>query len=418
MTMLARFSDHTLRIAAWVATAFFPATVLGSIPVALAARPASSASWDSGLLGDFLFGMVVLSFPLAGFLILRQQPRNRIGWLLESIGFVWGLGFLTDTYATIGLVVAPGSLPGASAVAGATAGNWAPGIGLMAIFLILLFPDGRLPSRRWRPVAWVAGFAVVVVPVLIALSSPRLENSALPPLHNPVAWGQGRQIMTLLTYATLPLIPLSVLAAATSLVLRFRRSSGVERLQLKWLATSGAVVALLYLLAMVAPLLAAVTPFQTNGSAGVESFQTAAMSSFVLMPLAIAVAVLRHRLYGIDTVINRALVYGSLTVSLAAVYIGSVLLLQLLLSPVSGHSDLAVAGSTLAVAALFRPARKRFQVAVDRRFYRSRYDAARTLDDFAARLRHEVDLDAVAKDLSGTVNGTVQPAHLSLWIRT
>jgi len=287
----------------------------------------------------------------------------------------------------------------------------------MGIFLVLLFPDGTLPSPRWRPVAWIAGLTLVAVPVLIALSSQKLENSALPALDNPLAWKRGTHFLEALTFVTLPLIPLSFLAAASSLVLRFRRSSGVERLQLKWLATAGAVVALLYLLAMAASLATLVPPFQSGAKAWVSATQTAAIVSFMLLPTAIAVAILRHRLYDIDVVINRTLVYGALTLTLAASYAGSVLLLQGLLSPITQQSDLAVAASTLLVAALFQPARRRIQSAVDRRFYRSRYDAARTLDAFATRLRSELDLDAIGSDLRSTAVNAVHPEHVSLWIR-
>ena len=412
-----RVSDRTLRGAAWVATGFLPATVLVSVPVDLLRASSSGSSWDSGAVGDYTFLLVTLSFPLVGFFILRRQPRNRIGWLLAGVGVVWGLGVLADAYSVYGLVVAPGSLPGAGIVAGAAGGSWAPGIGLMGTFLILLFPDGRLPSPRWRTVAWVAAGSIVVLTVTIAVSPGKLDSTSLPPMDNPIGWERGEPALIVLLAVSLPLIPLSILACAFSLVQRFRRSSGTERLQLKWLATAGAFVACLYLTTMIATFTTSDMPWQNGNPVWVDVIQTLSIASFVLIPASIGVAVLRHNLYEIDTVINRTLVYGLLTVSLAAVYIGSVLLLQLLLDPFTARSDLAVAGSTLAVAALFGPARKRFQSTVDRRFYRSRYDAARTLDDFASRLRHEVDLDAVAEDLSSTVSDTVQPAHVSLWIR-
>jgi hypothetical protein len=415
MTPTSRLSDRTLRRAAWVATAFLPTAVVVGVPVVARVREVDP-SWNGGLIGDVAFVLVLLSFPLAGLLVLRRQPRNRVGWLLEGVGLIWGLGVITDVYSAYGLVVAPGVLPGAGIVAGATAGSWALGIGFMGTFLILLFPDGRLPSPRWRPVAWIAGVSMVMVTVIIAFMPGKLAESAVPTMENPLGSEWAEPVLTGLLFVFLPLIPLSILACAASLVLRFRGSSGVERLQLKWLASAGVVVAVLYVIAM-AMTLATDAPFQDPNRKWALIFQTLSILSFVLLPTAIAVAVLRHRLYGIDAVINRALVYGSLTVALAAVYIGSVLLLQLLLSAFTSQSDLAVAVSTLTVAALFRPARRRIQSAVDRRFYRSRYDATRTLEDFTARLRHEVDLDAVAEDLSRTVGSTVNPAHLSVWIR-
>jgi hypothetical protein len=313
------------------------------------------------------------------------------------------------------MVVAPGVLPGAGIVAGATAGSWALGMGFMGTFLILLFPDGRLPTPRWRPVAWIAGVSMVMV--IIAFMPGKPAESAVPTMDNPLGSEWAEPVLMGLLFVFLPLIPLSILACAVSLVLKFRRSSGVERLQLKWLASAGVVVAVLYVIAM-ATTLTTDAPFQDPNREWALILQTVSILSFVLLATAIAIAVLRHRLYGIDTVINRTLVYGSLTVALAAIYIGSVLLLQLLLSAFASQSDLAVAVSTLTVAALFRPARRRIQSAVDRRFYRSRYDAAHTLEDFTARLRHEVDLDAVAEDLSRTVGDTVHPAHVSLWIRS
>jgi hypothetical protein len=183
------------------------------------------------------------------------------------------------------------------------------------------------------------------------------------------------------------------------------------------LATAGAVVAFLYVCAMAGAGLTQTTAFSGDATLVLSIIQTVAITSFVLIPIAIGIAVLRHGLYGIDVVINRTLVYGSLTATLLAVYVGSVLLLQVVLAPLTHRSDLAVAGSTLAVAALFGPARRRIQVIVDRRFYRNRYDAGQILDGFVSRLQHEVDLDAVGADLRAAVDATVQPQHVTLWLR-
>jgi hypothetical protein len=209
-------------------------------------------------------------------------------------------------------------------------------------------------------------------------------------------------------------LPLCIVASAVALVRRFRRSYGVEREQIKWLAAAGAVVALLYLVTMLATLAGSLTPEQPRW---VSALQEASILSFLMLPIAIGIAILRHRLYDIDRLINRALVYGLLTATLAGAYLGSVLLLQLALGPLTKESDLAIAGSTLAVAGLFGPARRRIQASVDMRFYRGRYDAARTLNAFADRLRHEVDLEAVGTGLRAAVHDTVQPVHVSLWLR-
>jgi hypothetical protein len=233
-------------------------------------------------------------------------------------------------------------------------------------------------------------------------------------IENPLAvHGAAATVVRSVNSAVWFAVTTAVLLTAASLVLRFRGSTGTERQQLKWFAFAGlATVAGL----MIATLGAALPPAwgEPIGDTGWNSFIVAGMLG---MPVAMGIAVLRHRLYDIDVVINRTLVYGTLTAALAATYVGSVLLLNLVLSPLAGESALAVAGSTLAVAALFRPARARIQAVVDRRFYRSRYDAARTLDDFALRLRHELDLDAVGADLCAAADQTVHPSHVSLWLR-
>ena len=417
MTTARLASDRTLRRLAATAWWFLAAMIAAAIPLASAQQRTREEWGAGGLAGEITYAVVVVSFPLVGLLILRRQPRNTIGWMLMMIGGVSAVSLLADNYATYGLVVEPGSVPAPEIVAALNEGSWAPWIGLMGTFLILLYPDGHLPSRRWRPVAWLSGVTIVIVTVAIVFLPGSLEEGPLPGMTNALGLQATQPVFASLITVFLPLLPLCIVACAAALIRRFRGSRGMERLQLKWLATAGAVVALLYLVAMVSVSLAEFTSVVDARAGWLTAVQTLSILSFALLPVAIGVAILRYRLYDIDLVVNRALVYGTLTATLGGVYLGSVLLLQLLLNPLTAESDLAVAGSTLAVAALFGPARTRIQATVDRRFYRTRYDAARTLDDFAARLRSELDLDAVGTDLRTVVTDTVQPAHVSLWLR-
>jgi hypothetical protein len=411
-------SDQALRRLSWVVPALLTAVFAAAVPIAIANADPARGTWqDGGPLTEVLFGAVVLSFPLTGLLIVRQQPRNRIGWLLQGIGAAWGVTGLTDTYATYGLVMRPGSLPGAEVAAALNSGGWAPSVGLMGTFLLLLYPDGHLPSRRWRHVARLSALTIVAVTVVITVSPGPLEVAPDMELPNPLGLEPLRPVLVGALYIALPLLPLCILASAAGLVRRFRGSHGVERLQLKWLATAGATLASLYLCGMVASLPRIASTSGQGDPGWLVVLQNITVLAFVLLPVSIGVAILRHRLYDIDVVINRALVYGALTAALAGVYLGSVLVLQLVLRPVTSRSDLAVAASTLAVAALFRPVRARIQAVVDRRFFRQRYDAGLTLDAFATRLRHELDLESVGADLRSVVHDTVAPAHVSLWLR-
>jgi hypothetical protein len=251
-------------------------------------------------------------------------------------------------------------------------------------------------------VAWCAGAGIGLLFAADSLSSGPLAD--YPELANP--YGVDSPVVDVVGGIAALALAVAMVGSPLSLVLRFRRAGRAERQQIKWLALAGAVAAVTFVLA-----LASYEALPEGVS------DRAIMLSILMLPVAAGVAILRHRLYDIDVVINRTLVYGALTATLAAAYFGSVLLLQLALSPLTEESDLAIAGSTLAVAALFRPARARIQHAVDRRFYRRRYDAARTLESFGTRLRDQVDLDALGADLRGVVTDTMQPAHVSLWLR-
>lgn len=342
---------------------------------------------------------IVVGFSIVGVLIASRHPRNPIGWLFCGIGLTGSLMSLSHGYAEFWL-----DGQAASTTLGETAiwysdVSWAPVMLPAATFLLLLFPDGRLLSPRWRPVAWCAGLGIALVFAADSLDPGPLSD--FPQVANP--YGVESPVLDVLTPIGWLLLLVALVGSPLSLVLRFRRAGYEQRQQIKWLALAGAVAAVTFVVALVG--------YDTWAAPVADG---AIMLTILALPVAAGIAILRHRLYDIDLVINRTLVYGALTATLAGAYVGSVLLLQLLLSP---GSDLAIAGSTLAVAALFRPARSRIQSAVDRRFYRRRYDAQRTLEEFAARLRDEVELNALNAELGAVVRETLQPAHVSLWLR-
>ncbi len=407
---MSRLTDRQLRRLSWAGWWFFVVSLLARVALTAAQEKLSLP----GVAEVASFLLVLVAFPLTGLVILRRQPRNTVGWLLTGIGAVWSLGGYADTWATYGLVTNPGSLPGA-AVGGTIAnGIWAPALGLTGTYLFLLFPDGRLPSPRWRPFAWMVGGVLVLLSVTLLLSPEELVTGPAVGVDNPLGVVALRPVLDVVVPVLVLALAVCIVTSAVGLVVRFRRSHGVERLQVKWLATAAAAVGGVFMLGI---LTSSVFPEEADAT-WQRLLDQLSFLMFALLPLAIGVAVLRYHLYDIDVVVNRALVYGSLTATLVATYLGSVLLLQLLLRPLTERSDLAVAASTLAVAALFGPARRRIQVAVDRRFYRHRYDAARTAADFSTRLRQEIDLDAIGTDLVRIARNTVQPTDASLWLRS
>ncbi len=356
--------------------------------------------WDRTL---SLVGIV--GAPILGGLITSRRPRNPYGWLWLGFGLGLALQHLAASYATYARVVEPGIL-----VAPLTISN-VLGLGgplslTLAPFLLLLFPTGRLPGRRWRPLAWIAGLSGTVVMVLdLFFDSPDKVGG-----------------MTTITVIAAVFVSFSAIAiSAISLVFRYRRASGVERQQLKWFAFA-AVLAGSFLVGQQLIWLAALLIAYSLGgellslNRSLENLLEVAVN--VSLYTAVGIAILRYRLYDIDIIVNRTLVYGSLTVSLALVYFGGVLSLQGLLRALTGQgSQLAIVASTLAIAALFGPLRRRIQNAIDRRFYRRKYDAAKTLEGFSAKLRDETDLDELNSDLVRVVRETVQPEHVSLWLR-
>jgi hypothetical protein len=402
---------------AWSLAGLSVAMFVASVPLLVLARSAQiPSSWEANLtVGDLLGGVIFLIFPLVGALIASRRPRNAIGWILLAEGLLWMFLGMTDYYSLYG-VARPGSVPFPVGVAAVNNFMWVPAVGLLGTYVFLLFPDGRVPSTRWRPLAWLSGTVIVLVSILVGLTPGGLQN--LGGIRNPYAL-DGYPWLETVAYIVLPLLPLCMLASVLSLVMRYRHSRGEERQQIKWIAFAASFVGLLYLIAMVC---AFIFPswawFQAGSPLWLDVLGYAALSSFTLVPIAIGFAVLRYRLYEIDILINRTLVFGSLTVLLALVYFGGVAGLQRLLAPVTGQdSQLAIVASTLAIAALFNPLRRRIQRFIDRRFYRSKYDARETLEDFSLRLRDETDLDNLSEELVGVVRETMQPEHVSLWVR-
>src|SRR5215212_7898527 len=393
---------------AWSLAGLCVAMFLASVALHVLARSSPEPTSTGDTLSELLIFVSFLAFPIVGALIASKHPKNPVGWICLVIGLFWTLIFLGDSI--------PGSGPYPVTMAALTQATWIPPVGLLGIYLILLFPDGKLPSRRWRSLAWLSGVVMVLASLIITFSPGPLEGH--PGVRNPFGLEGSPPWVATAGIFILLLLPLCMLAAASSVVLRYRRSGGEEREQIKWIAFAASVVGLLYLIIM----LSSLTFSGPWGGAGTPLWlgllQQASLVSFTAVPIAVGFAVLKYRLYDIDLIINRALVYGPLTVLLAATYFGGVVGLQYVLrAPTGQESTLAVVASTLAIAALFNPLRSRIQDLVDRRFYRSKYDARRTLEAFSATLRDETNLDALSVDLVEVVRETMQPAHVSLWLR-
>lgn len=355
---------------------------------------------ETGSFANLAFAFFLLPYALVGALVASRRPGNAIGWLfvggstlayLGSATFVLSAPYAQDaTWGQLAIAVAIIAMPLVNV-----------GFGLLITFLLLLFPDGHLVSRRWRPVAWSTGVVVVV----LALTQPFADKETVAGHANPlVTWEAADTLGAIHGLANGVFLPAVVMASVASLVVRYRRSRGIERLQLRWfLFVAAAMVATLVVTGVLPAL-------QQAGD-------IIGPIVFAALPITVAIAILRHRLYEIDVLIRRTLVYGALSVTLAAVYAGLVIVLQGALSELAGGDTLAVAASTLAVAALFQPARRRIKTAVDRRFYRSRYDAQRTAEGFSASLRHEVDMTRLAGDLAAVAGDALQPVSISVWIQ-
>ena len=386
-------------------------TVLGLFLLVVSRSPVGVPVYAGAPIFDYWLEntVIAVSFSMVGAIITpRLPPHNSIGWIFCAIGVIAGMRLFVSEYAIVTLLAEPSSvpamLPGGELLAWISSWLWVSHIGLFVV-LALLFPDGRLPSSRWRPFGWLVGVVIVTGTVSVALWPETAAGFDLvnQPLGIEVATDTVNPVETIV-YAL-------GLVAAASLLVRLRRSRGVERQQVKWFAYAVAVLATSAILAYV-----------VSESVGVVWLKWASpilvIASVVGLPVAVGIAILRYRLYNIDVLLNRTLVYGALTAVLAAVYFGSIVLFQVFFRAFTGQeSQLAVVISTLAIAALFTPLRLRIQSFIDRRFYRRKYDARKTLEAFSAKLRTETDLDALSSELIAIIRETMQPARVSLWLK-
>jgi hypothetical protein len=385
--------------AAWTLLAVYVALAAGAVALVV----------FQGASTDGLGALGFAGFAGVGGLIALRRPDNAVGWLLLAIAISFAGVETGKDY------VEQASNPAQVAVAWMTSWSEYLWFGLAVVFLPLLFPHGRLPSRRWRPALWLGGAGLALGAVGSALIPGPFELRQGSRIDNPLGVDGGLpEVLTLI--ATLFQV-IAVALAAASIVVRFRGARGVERQQLKWFAYVGVLATACLFVAVVSSSLSG-DDVPALRALAIVGWLTGLALVGLGLPAATGLAILRHRLYDVDVVIRRTLVYGGLTATLGAAYLGSVLLLQLVLAPLTADSGLAIAASTLAVAALFGPARARIQGAVDRRFYRRRYDAQRTLEAFSGRLRDQLDLEALRGELRSVVGETVQPAHVSLWLRS
>jgi hypothetical protein len=350
-----------------------------------------------------LFGLFTLAFVLVGGLVAARRPENTVGWLMLGTGVLMSGGILLAQYAGYALLRDP-SLPLGSEAAWVTTWVFDPGL-CGIILLFLLFPLGRAdgPVRAWTARICIAAALLEILSQAVLSETMDGFGNVMNPFAVPSLASPARVILN----GAGTVLAGTFVVALVSVFLRLRVARGDERQQLKWI-TYAMVLLILALGGNALPL----------GLGDDFVGLIAVVLGLLAVPVCVAVAILRHRLYDIDVVINRTLVYGALTAVLVATYLVSVLAFRAVLDPLTGTSDLAVAISTLAVAALFRPLRSRIQSAVDRRFYRQRYDAARTLEEFNGRLRHEVDLESLGTDLRSVVHDTMRPAHVTLWLRS
>jgi hypothetical protein len=400
------------RTSAWIAWSVWALCVALFASAELLDFFNSSVPTRGGPISNLFIAVALLAYPTVGAIVASRRPKNLVGWILCGIGLLFGVKAFAEAYAYYALAAGPGALPGGMYMAWFSAELlWLPGLFLGSALLVLLFPNGRLLSGSWRAVVWLAVGGSAITALLFATSPGRISPYRI---SNPFGIeGNLHSILQLLGSLGAATLLVCCVLAVISVFVRLQSAQGEERQQIKWFAYAAAVLLSTFFLGL--PLASVI-----GAIGGAWAALIPIVIGVLAIPAAVGVAMLRYRLYDIDVVINRTLVYGSLTVMLALVYFGGVTATQAVFTVLTGQEEqpqLAIVISTLVIAALFTPLRRRIQTFIDRRFYRSKYDARKTLEAFSAQLRNETDLEALSDDLVGVVRETMQPAHVSLWLR-
>jgi hypothetical protein len=401
-------SVRAIRVTSWLVIPPVVAMLLGQIYLSVLNEAVNvfEAVWV--VASTLLSGLLGIGLLALGLLVAYRRPRNPVGWIIVGTGVTAATTDFVESYAVYALHTNPGSLPGGETMAWLSNWTFIPVLFAAPAMLFLLFPNGRLLSRRWRPVFWLVILSNLAA-ITTSIFQPELNDPPFEGVVNPLGFSPPQALLEPLSWLGWPVMAASFLVAALAMILRLSRSRGVERQQLKWLAAAAAVLPLASASGVLLYYL---------GFDAIAGF----LAVFAIIPIFLAAgyAILRYRLYDIDIIINRALVYGSLTATLALVYFGGVATTQALFHTLTGQGQFpqfAVVVSTLAIAALFNPLRRRLQASIDRIFYRKKYDAAKTLEGFSAMLRDETDIDELNDNLMSVVRATMQPEHVSLWLR-
>ena len=393
------------RLVPWMVLSAVAALMLVGLYLATLNRGADVPK-DTRILVTLFIDLVLLGFAALGLLVVSRRPGNPVGWIITGVSLLASISGFAQSYAIYAIYTDPGGLPGGEAMALLSTLTFIPVLFAAPAMLFLLFPDGKLMSRRWWPVFWLVILTTCSTMAGSALN-PVMNDAPFKGVNNPLGLDAPRALYETFANFGWPGMTVSLVLAAVAMILRLRRSRGMERQQLKWIAAAAAILPL----PSAAGVFAYYLGYETLGGI---------FSTFAFVPIIFAAgyAVLRYRLYDIDFIINRVLVYGVLSVSLVIVYLGGVVSLQYVFRTLAGGgSQLAIVVSTLTIAALFNPLRRSIQTAIDRRFYRSKYDAQRVLAEFSPSLRDETGLEPLISEMLAVVRGTVQPSSVSVWLR-